>query len=41
MGDSWCWVRNVAVEFEAEHSLGDIVAELLYLFPDVPEESIA
>ena len=41
VGESRRWVRNVAVEFEAEHSLGNIVAELLDLFPDIPEKGIA
>ena len=34
-------VGNMAIKFEAEHSLGNIVAELFYLFPDIPEKSIA
>ena len=35
MGDSWFYVWDVSVEQVLDHSLGDIVTELFYLFPDV------
>ena len=34
-------LRNVAVKHDTTHPLGDIVAELLYLFADVAQECVA
>ena len=40
MGDPRGEIADVTVDLEAEHAGGHIVAELLYLFPDITKEGV-
>jgi len=39
--NAWSWLAHMSMELEAEHTRGDIVTELFYLFSNVAEESVA